>query len=313
MEEVQSLGGKLEAKREQYDRLRIAAGGRDPEEWNRVLYIGLLSLIAIPEAVLNFRTFANMQIAFMTDAIALALTIIIAVVIAFASDVVGETFKQWRELFGGHAAETNKGAAARKFAWAWAAFLLAIGIVSGARYTLFAAEIQRKLVTGETLGFQDFLPFTITVGGNVLVFVFGVFIAIAAHDRIPGYGRAARELASLEARLARLYKRVLERRVQHHQSVAQNELANLEQREKMQSRSGHDYAANRQLFERLREIDNRVLSLLDQYRGSLVRTAASMGRKIVFVATDITSVHDKGQIELTPEEYLRQRLRLPFA
>jgi hypothetical protein len=38
-----------------------------------------------------------------------------------------------------------------------------------------------------------------------------------------------------------------------------------------------------------------------------------MGRKIVFVATDITSVHDKGQIELTPEEYLRQRLRLPFA
>jgi len=312
-EQVQSLRPKIESARIEYDRMRMAAGGRDPEEWNRTLYIGLMTLIAIPEAVLNFRTFANMQMAFMTDAIALALTIIIAIVIAFASDVVGETFKQWRELIGGNASDTTKGTAIRKFSAAWFAFVLAMAIVSGGRYTLFATDIQRKLVTGEVLGFNDFLPFAITVGGNILVFVFGVFIAIAAHDRIPGYGRTARKLVELERKLAALYKNVLEKRVQRHQSAAQNDLDKLEQREKMQARSGAEYASRRRAFEKLRDIDNRIVSLLDKYRGGLVRMATTNGYKIAFVVTDIDSMEERARREMTSEEYLRQRIRLPFA
>lgn len=312
-QDVQSLKTKIEKERVEYERLRRRAGDRDPIEWDRRVYIGLMTAIALPEAVLNFRTFANMPMAFMTDAIALALTIIIAIVIAFSSDVIGETFKQWRELFGGGASETNKGIASLKFTAAWAAFVMAIGIVSGGRYTLFASDIQRKLVTGDILGFNDFLPFGITVGGNILIFVFGVFIAIAAHEQIPGYGRTARRLAALEDKRDKLYRSILERRVQRHQAAAQNELSTLEERQHQFSSTGPDYSSKRALFERFVEADRRVIALLDAYRGELIRRSSTQGAKISFVMTDLDNIDERSRRELTSEEYLLCVLRLPLA
>ena len=214
-----------------------------------------MTLIAIPEAVLNFRTFANMQMAFMTDAIALALTVIIAIVIAFASDVVGETLKQWRELIGGNASETTKGTAIREFSAAWFAFVLAMTIVSGGRYTLFATDIQRKLVTGEVLGFNDFLPFAITVGGNILVFVFGVFIAIAGalpDTRLRPHRAEAR-------RMERKTGRTLQECARETGAAAPvrgtERSRQARAAEKMQARSGAEYASRRRLFEKLRDIE----------------------------------------------------------
>ena len=55
------------------------------------------------------------------------------------------------------------------------------------------------------------------------------------------------------------------------------------------------------------------MSLLDKYRGGLVRMATTNGYKITFVVTDIDSMEEKGRREMTSEEYLRQRMRLPFA
>ena len=308
---IQKLSSDLEEKTRDYEDMRARNGGEDAHEWSKPLYFVLLCGLAAPEFPLNLESF--MRINGVTPAIAVAITLCVALSIGVSSHIMGESLKQWSERFGGHVSRKERSKNLRFLSIGITLIFIAIGFVTWARWLLFQDVLQRKLLTGQGLDLSDYLTAVGSVAGNVLIWLLGTAFAFMAHSPIPDFGRKKRELQKLEAKLQKAHTRLLKDRVDRHLSRAQRDSELLRVRVSRELNNRPDYAAARARFEEMKAIDGRVLAILEAYRTLLLDRARDLGAEPVFSVDDLSLPTKSIARDIDGGAYEQKRLVLGYA
>ena len=180
-QELEQLKQDESFARHAYAQMRSELGDREPKMLNMPLYLVVLCMVGIAEALLNFESFNALKWA--TPAIALGMTLLVAAGLAFASHCHGTLLKQWEYYFGAHQEDISRGRAMRLFGLGTTAFLFAMAAVYYARDTYLSDMMNVRLTMG---GEADINPLWVIGGsllGNVIVYVVGAIIAYFMHLR----------------------------------------------------------------------------------------------------------------------------------
>lgn len=252
--------------RNAYEQMRADLGDREPKMLNWSLYLFGLLMVGVAEALLNYESFASIKWA--SPAIALGMTVLVAIALAFASHCHGTLLKQWEYFFGNHREDVSRWVAYRLLTMGSTAFTLALSAVYYARDTYLTDMTLVKSTIGSQL---DTSPLWIIGGsllGNVIVYVVGVMLAYFMHDSNPDYPDKKDELLRIEADHKKLQDQLdLQRRREFEKLSAKLEetkktISNIE---KLQ-RNSPNYSANHNLFAQLQQQDRNVEAALKDFR-----------------------------------------------
>ena len=183
------------ANQKTFEELRQVNSGAFPRNISPVLYVIPLILVGVAEWYVNFSTFATMFI----PVIAIAATLIVAAVFAWASHLHGAYLKQISEIL--HPSVEYRNELGRKIALIIATILLiaAFATVIWLRYIIISDQlgIDPKQQTGTFGGASATMIWSRlgpTIVLNVLIWGLGTLYAWALHEKIPGLRETFRDL-----------------------------------------------------------------------------------------------------------------------
>jgi hypothetical protein len=183
------------AAHQEFSNLRRINGGSFPRNISPVLYVIPLILVGIAEWYVNFATFSAMFI----PVFAIAATLIVAAVFAFASHLHGSYLKQISEII--HPSVDYRNVLGRKIVLIIVTLLLlaAFGTVVWLRWLVISEQLGVSNNNSETATFGVGNSFMIwskvgpTIVINILVWGLGTLYSWALQERIPSLRESYRE------------------------------------------------------------------------------------------------------------------------
>lgn len=289
----------------QYDRKRMQRG-REPIIPG-FLYFGMIVFIGIFEAFINFEAFS--ALAFMTPAVALGSTVVIAVLLAMSSHLHGKFLKEIQYRFGDQNKDGDRGAALRMFSIATLGLSIVLGAVWYARANYLSDIILETSVIGGTPP-----SWLATVGGSLLlnlgVWVAGVILSFQMHDPDPDFPDSYKSYQKhkddyrsrqqkLDGELETVYKRINAKA----EMDRENALTFSQSMER-----DTDFQIVRKQFDRMTSQDAKVLGLLRTYQAKL----GSLANKNDLQLTRKDDVGSDMTEDLTPADYSSLALKLKY-
>jgi hypothetical protein len=307
--DVEFLRNRYVVLRTDYDALRLNYG-RDARPWTPVRYWIVLFCFMFPEFLINWDSF--LKIPGFTPAYATGLILVVAIAFAFSAHSIGRIVKQWKDLFGGHVELTDKTRIRRELSVGILLFLLGIIAVGWGRwYFIQGAILEKSILRGGGLDFNDLLQFGGAMLGNVLVYLLGFLWSFMKHDAIPDYSELRYDLMKTQNRLAASFEKYLTRRNQQHFQRAQKDKAQAQRFEDSQKKR-EGYIQARQAFTKLRNKDAEVLALLKEYRNRLLAKLKSDPNPKSLQIDDVRMAEFDTVVRLTPEQYASVPLEMGY-
>lgn len=241
-------------------------------------YLFALFIIGIADALINFESFASVR--GFSPAIALGVTLVVAIALAASSHMHGTFMAQFRSRFGPHADDGDRGAAWRMLGLGTLCLGIVLGLVWYARASYFADILAENATIG-----GDAPSALRVLGGslssNLLVWIVGVIIAFLTHDEDHKFPVALKDRKKAATAVEKLQDRV-SRPLQRAYEKASAEAANLiKQAESRQLSLAHtaSHKNAKDLEATVEAEDARVLAVLLGYRSRLVELANKHGTK----------------------------------
>jgi hypothetical protein len=311
-ESVRQLDGEIEKLTTEYERKR-AEHGRDAKVWHPVSYGIVLALIALLlEGLVNWESF--LKVPGWTPAIATGAFLAVAAAFGTSAHFLGHVLKQWGERFGGNVSARVRNDSWRQLALAAILGLVGFGLVIYSRYFFLREVIDRQILMGDgEVGTTVLVTIGGALFGNLIAYALGVAWAFARHDSVPDFAEERRILDRLRARQRHLHAKRLQPRLTQRLLQASKDLEQLGRRDSDQAQKLRHYGAHRARFDAVRATDARVLALLAEYRNRLAAAGRETERRTRFAFDDPMAGGIAGRVEIEPEAYLGQNLRLPFA
>jgi hypothetical protein len=310
VKEVQHVMSELEDVRTQYEALK-AQNGRDAVKWRPVSYWIILFAFMLPEFLINWDSF--LKIPSFTMAYASGLMLLVAIAFGYSAHTVGRIIKQWKELFGGYVGRTDKARSRRELAVGLTLFLLGIAAVAWGRwYFIQAAILEKEILRGGGLELSDYLQFIGAMLGNVIVYLLGFLWSFARHDSVPGFSELRARLDVLEARKLALFHQHLTSRNQQHIQQAQRKLESIIRVEVNQKANLNGYAKAREQFGIIKQTDDRVIALLNDYRAKLIDKLKGRRSSVRFRLDDVRVAELDTMTTLTLDQYAATPLELRY-
>ncbi len=307
---LSALREAMESAEQLYQDKQNDHGGRHPTVpgwW----YWLLLGFVGIFEAMINFESFSALN--FMTPAIALGSTVVIAIVLALASHLHGTLIKQWSYYFGEHREDIDRFAAHRM----WVLGSIALGAVLGSVWYARAAYLAESITEAAIIGGTE-PSWLSTVGGSLLlnlaVYIAGVIIAYLSHDRDPSFTDAF----LTRAKFQRQYRAAQEKIERANNRQFRRIDAEAEERLKaaraadrvLRNRHRNEYREAERQFKRLVAKDAAVESTLNDYRNKLV--AAARGQKLMIKVPAQIRTEDSDVELISPQKFNAKPIRLKY-
>lgn len=207
-----------------------ANGNRQPTMLARYpVYFLALACVGVTEWLINYTTFF---LFFGVPAMAAGTTIVLAVLLAFASHGHGSILKQWTHRFGHHAERIKRIADWRLLVLATLALFVVLGAAGGSRY-MAALHIMRAQAGPNILG-SDVVVQTnpgvevlLSLLANLAAWLVGIFFAYVAHDIDPDFMDATAQRRRAWRRFHRK-RRVVDARVKQTEARYAKELRETE-------------------------------------------------------------------------------------
>ena len=193
------------------------------------LYLLALFCVGVTEWLINYTVFL---LFFGIPAIAAGTTLILAVLLAFASHGHGSILKQWTHRFGHHAERIKRIGDWRLLVLATLALAVVLGAAGGSRYV--AAEHVMRAQAGPNILGPDVVVQTdptvevlISLLANLGAWLVGIFFAYVCHDIDPEFMDATAQRKRAWRRFHRL-RRVADERVRQTEARTAKELREAE-------------------------------------------------------------------------------------
>jgi len=190
-----------------FENLRQINGGAYPRDLSPVLYIIPLVLVGLAEWYVNFATFEATFI----PVFAIAGTLLVAAVFAWASHMHGQYVKQIAEIT--HPSIEYRNVLGRKIALVIATILLiaALATVIWLRYSIIAEQLGAGLNSepgtfGGPSTSMIWSKLGPTIVLNILIWGLGALYSWAMNEKVPGLRESYRDWQRSERRLKRLRK-----------------------------------------------------------------------------------------------------------
>lgn len=306
--------GVLDAQRDcdrlerDYERKR-AMHGRDAVETPPLFYwVGLVAIGSM-EGFINWDAFLK---TFEIPGWATGAALIVAVSFGASGHLIGTVLRQAGETFGGQATRKVRNEALMRLAIGVLVLAAGSALVVYGRSQLIQKALDRQVQLG--------LPMTAsfwwgTVGffaANVTCWLLGVAWAYVKHDPIPSFAEDRRRVRKLRDRLAKLYRKNLEGPRQQRILAARDEAAQVERREVDQRQQLTHYVNHRAKFDALKQVDVRVLSLLESYRARLIAAQRRNGLACSFAHDDPARGDVQTRVTMDQDAFENWPLRLPY-
>jgi hypothetical protein len=307
--EVQFLRTRFAELSSRYDTLRLNYG-REAQVWRPFWYWTILSVLMLPEFLINWDSF--LKIPGFTPAYATGLMLVVAIAFGFSAHSVGRIIKQWKELFGGHVEFAERRKATRELVVGALLFILAITAVGWGRWFFIqGAILEKTILRGGGLEFSDLVQFVGAMLGNILVYLLGLLWSFLKHDSIPDFSELRYELSKTQQKLIAAFNKYLTRRNQQHLQKAQKDLTQAQRFEDSQKKR-EGYAEARQQFSRLKNKDSEVRALLMEYRNRLLIKMKSSQSPRSLQIEDVRVAEMDTLIKLTPDQYASVPIELRY-
>jgi len=261
-------------KDSEYRKHKNAASGREAKTPNNLVIWGVLfPMVMIPEALLNFETFRKVPI-IQSDAVALGITLLVALGIAYAAHLTGTFVRQFHYFSRAHDdARKNSG-----WPMLWigvGTLLVCLAAVLYGRYFYLMPQIAQALVLGQTP------PSVLTslvgmLAGNLICFLLGFGFAFMLHDPNPEYEAAAIKRKELEKILAGLRRKTIDKPAADAKSRLLSDNHDIDNKRRVME-GKPAYAAVSSDFARIKAKDHEVISLLQSYRQQLAGALQQRG------------------------------------
>jgi len=187
-----------------FENLRQVNGGAYPKNLSPVLYVIPLILVGVAEWYVNFATFAAIFI----PVFAIAGTLLVAAVFAWASHMHGTYVKQLAEII--HPSMEYRNVLGRKIAMVISTVLLiaALSTVVWLRYVVIADQLgispsSTPGTFGEPSSSMIWSRLGPTIVLNILIWGLGTLYAWALNEKVPGLRESYRDLQRAEGKLKR--------------------------------------------------------------------------------------------------------------
>ena len=187
-----------------FENLRQANGGAYPKNLSPVLYVIPLIFVGVAEWYVNFATFAAIFI----PVFAIAGTLLVAAVFAWASHMHGTYVKQLAEII--HPSMEYRNVLGRKIAMVISTILLiaALSTVVWLRYVVISDQLgispsSTPGTFGEPSSSMIWSRLGPTIVLNILIWGLGTLYAWASNEKIPGLRESYRDLQRAEGKLKR--------------------------------------------------------------------------------------------------------------
>jgi hypothetical protein len=193
------------------------------------VYLLALLCIGVTEWLINYTVFF---LFFGVPAIAAGTTLILAVLLAFASHGHGSILKQWTHRFGHHAERIKRIADWRLLILATLALLVVLGAAGGSRY-MAALHVMREQAGPNILGSEvvvqtdPAVDVLLSLLANLAAWLVGIFFAYVSHDIDPDFMDATAQRRRAWRRFHRL-RRVADARIRQTEARYAKELREAE-------------------------------------------------------------------------------------
>lgn len=303
IEEYNSVRADYESKK--------ADKGRDALEWRPVTYWLALTLVGVIEAFINWESF--LRIPNFTPFFATGLVVLVAIAFMWSSHIVGRIIKQYRELLGGYVAATDRWSTWRELSIGVVLFLLAMGAVVWGRWFFLSDVILRRQALGETSGLTDYIEFSGSILGNLIVYFVGVVWAYWKHDAVPGFAELRRRLGKLQVRQTAMFRKLLQGRTQRHILNERRKQEELLRRDGEQRSQLRNYTQLRPNADFLLQKDAQVTSILTEYRSRLIDAQRSGSQSYEFVRENLLAGTISTEQRLSGDLYSAEPIRLSLS
>lgn len=292
-----------------YRRYRAEEGNREakvPSYW--LEFAGLLPLVMIPEALMNFQSFRQAPM-IQSDFMALGVTLLVAIAIAVGAHFFGLFLRQYNYFRRG--ADSVRSRSSMPQLWISLVLLLVgIAVVAAARYYYIVPQIQQAAVLGMA---PPNIVFSVgsLLGGNLLCFLLGAAFAWMLHDENPEYEESARTRRKLRKELDKLRRGTLDRKLRDIDQRLASDRASIDKKARMmRARPGYGALASR--LERVKGKDQEVASVLQEYRQKLGRLLEARRSGFEFSIRDFSG--DPALIDqpCSVAEFLNRPIRFPY-
>jgi hypothetical protein len=292
------------ADREFRFREKLDRYGRDPKQSGLLYYLVLL-IVLIPEFFINFESFSALS--WSTPLIASGSTMIVAMAITVAAHFTGTVFKQWKYYFGTGSRNKNKGA--RMLSMASVSLFASLSLVYYARSTYFAANAVYSGF-GEQSTQNPVLVIGGSLLGNILLFLLGVLFAWIFHDEDPDYPVSEKERDNFKKQYDKLHAKLEKERREEMELLSAQEHEKVESAKRVENalRTAENYSLYREWFALFLAQDQKVIALLENYRGQLVNEVRS--NNTVFISCLVESTDQRET--LSPDGYLAKPITLKY-
>jgi hypothetical protein len=290
--------------KEDYDELR-ARHGREAKP-TPLWYFPAIGLIGIAEALINFDSFTAIKV--FTPAIALGVTIIVALALAGASHLHGTVIKQYESRFGAHRKDGDRRTAVWMVVLGFLILAAVLFLVWYARNSLFADKLLENSVIGGDAP-SGLLMIGGSMIGNVLVWLVGVWIAFLAHDEDHNFPDALKHKIKSEKKMYALHQRInqpLQREFEKIDATCEKEISQARNKHATLA-SDKEFSAGRTLFAKISEQDTRVIAALELYRMQL--TSKLKGTRVQFEVQPEIETPEADET-LDPNQYAARPLSL---
>ncbi len=278
--------------------------GRDP----KVLGLGYwlaLGFVGVFEAFINFEAFS--QLSFMTPFTALGSTVIIALLLAASSHLIGSFLRQIQAFFG----DAGGSEATRQGIFMIIKGVLGLAVVLAAVWYARANFLADAILERAIIGGQE-PTWLATVGGSLIlnlgVWLVGVILSYLWHDPDPDFPdflktkeKHAKEYYKLREQLSKeLNKKV--RQIDGKTSEAIEDARRLDA--SMQDKP--EYQSAREAFSRIQAKDAEVIAILQGYVNALCRSIKQAELQItrpIEVADEHFGEESLERVPITATEY----------
>ncbi len=298
--DVEFLRNRFTELNDRYSALRLSYG-REALAWRPFLYWTALCCFMLPEFLINWDSF--LKIPGFTPAYATGLILVVAIAFGFSAHSLGRIIKQWKELFGGHVEFTERKKARRELIVGTLLFLISITAVGWGRWFFIqGAILEKTILRGGGLEFDDLVQFVGAMLGNILVYLLGLLWSFLKHDSIPEFSELRYELTKVQKKLIDAFNKYLTRRNQQHMQKADKDRGQLQRVEDAQKKQ-EGYAQARQYFARFKNKDAEVIALMKEYRNRLLAKVKSDPNPRFLQIDDVRATEMETLIRLSPDQY----------
>lgn len=280
-EKHQSAIDRLNTLQNEYDGIRAEEGNRDAKTPPKIVDWGLIVLVAIPEAFINYSSFFLWT---KLGIVALGMTFVVAFAIGLASFLTGRFWKAYSYYMPpDDPGLKQKGL--RMIGIASSLLSISLAFVGVARYRTVMEQYNQAII----LGLDPPNVYTQTgslLVGNFLIFMIGAAITYWLHDENPRFAEKATDLAKCRTAFENAKAKDLQAALTGiDQAYRQNKEKMLKRARLMDSQADYEVVAD--AMGKVAAKDGEVLGLLQDYRCQLVDSLEDRDPEFRFSAAGV--------------------------